>query len=42
MKKHAKWLIVVAVVLMLMAMFAYVVTDEESLTPAPPSQQDAP
>lgn len=40
--KHTKWLLVVAVALMLAAMFAYVVSDDEALAPAPAVEQPAP
>jgi len=39
MKRYSKWMAVVAVVLMLLAMFAYVASDDESLVPSPPTAE---
>lgn len=40
MSKHAKWIVLVGVVMMLAAMFAYVASDDESLAPAPPAAEE--
>ena len=39
MNKHAKWIVVAVVVMMLLAMFAYVASDDESFAPATPATE---
>ena len=39
MTQHSKWMAVAAVVLMLLAMFAYVVSDDEALPPSLPTAE---
>jgi hypothetical protein len=41
MKKHATWIVLAAVVMMLAAMFAYVASDDEALAPMPAAEKTA-
>lgn len=41
-RPHVKWIVIVGVVLMLAAMFAYVMSMDEEVQPGKPIQQRAP
>ena len=39
MSAYSKWFSIAAIVLMLLAMFAYVASDDEAIAPAPPNAE---